>query len=163
MPSESVSSCAGLYTSGQLSEKIAPSPSGSQLLENAAINRTKLKIENNVKIFDQYVPNEEVGKYYTACDVVVLPYISATNSGIVQTAFGFNKPVIVTNAGGLPDVVIDDVTGYIVPTENSKAIAKAVIKFYNNRDKINFEENIEKDKKRFEWDRLVELIESFMI
>jgi len=121
----------------------------------------ELNIEKNVKIFDEYVPNEEVGKYYSASDIVVLPYTSATNSGIVQTAFGFNIPVIVSNEGGLPEVVIDEKTGYIVPTENSNEIAKTVLRYYKDRNHIDFAKNIEKDKKRFEWDRIVELIESF--
>ncbi|MFH0797817.1 MAG: glycosyltransferase [Candidatus Woesearchaeota archaeon] len=122
----------------------------------------ELGVMNKVIIVDKYIPNEEVGKYYSASDIVVLPYTSATNSGIVQTAFGLNIPVIVTNEGGLPEVVMDGKTGYIVPTESSDEIARAVVRFYNDRETIDFAKNIKDDKRRFEWDRLTETIESFM-
>ena len=62
-------------------------------------------IEDLVEVIDGYTPDNEVEKYFAACDAVVLPYESATQSGIVQIAYGFEKPVIVTNVGGLPDVV----------------------------------------------------------
>ncbi|MEA3378603.1 MAG: glycosyltransferase [Nanoarchaeota archaeon] len=131
------------------------SPTKKEVLQRAE----ELGVKENIKIVDKYVPNEEVGKYYCASDVVVLPYTSATNSGIVQTAFGFNIPVIVSNAGGLPEVVEDEKTGYIVPTENADEIAKAVLNFYATDE--NFAANIEKEKYRFEWQRMIELIESF--
>ncbi|MEK6817118.1 MAG: glycosyltransferase [Nanoarchaeota archaeon] len=134
------------------------SPTKEEVLSRAK----ELGISDKIKIVDSYVPNEEVGKYYCASDVVVLPYVSATSSGIVQTAFGFNIPVIVTNTGGLPEVVIDGKTGYIVPTENSTELAKSVLRYYREKDSVDFSKNIEEDKKRFEWSRMVELIESFM-
>ena len=60
----------------------------------------KLNIEDKVKVINQFVPNEEVAKYYQASDIVILPYRSATQSGILNVAYGFSKPVIVTNVGG---------------------------------------------------------------
>ena len=70
------------------------------------------KVETNIRIFDGYIPDDEVEKFFAACDLVVLPYESATQSGIVQIAYGFRKPVIVTNVGGLPEVVEDGKTGW---------------------------------------------------
>ena len=64
-------------------------------------------VQDCVEVIDGYTPDNEVEKYFVACDLVILPYESATQSGIVQIAYGFEKPVIVTNVGGLPDVVID--------------------------------------------------------
>jgi len=55
-----------------------------------------LKLDGRVKVFDEYVPNERIGDYFCAADAVMLPYVSATGSGIAQVAFGFNKPVIAT-------------------------------------------------------------------
>ena len=72
-------------------------------------------------------------QYFAAADLVVLPYISATQSGIAQIAYGFEKPVIVTDVGGLPDVVEDGKTGYVVESQNEAAIADAVMKFYENQ------------------------------
>lgn len=118
-------------------------------------------LENNIIIIDDYVPNEEVEKYFKASDVIVLPYTSATNSGIIQTAFAFNKPIIATNTGGLPEIVLDNKTGFIVQPKNPEQLAEAVIKFYEDKKEEEFITNIKKDKKRFSWDKMVETIEGF--
>ena len=123
----------------------------------------KLNIKNHVKIIDEYVANENVGNYFLASDIVVLPYISTTNSGIVQTAFGFNKPVIATNVGGLPEVVINKKTGLVIKPESSGEIFKAVSYFYDKIDKNEIKKNIIKDKKRFSWDKLVKVVEDLTI
>ncbi|MCP4653774.1 MAG: glycosyltransferase [Candidatus Omnitrophica bacterium] len=122
----------------------------------------QLNIKNNIKLVDNYVPNEEVGKYFLVSDVVVLPYVSATQSGIIQISFSFNKPVISTRVGGLGDVVLEGKTGYLVEPKNPSAIAKAVIKFYKNIDKVDFSKWVEKEKKKFSWDRYIYLIEDFL-
>ncbi|MFH1209762.1 MAG: glycosyltransferase [archaeon] len=119
----------------------------------------KLKIESHVKIIDKYIPNENVGNYFNIADVCVLPYLSGTNSGIVQTAFGFKKPVIVTGVGGLPEVVLDKKTGLVIKRENSDEIFKAVSYFYDNNKKEEFIKNIIKDKNRFSWDKLIKILE----
>lgn len=121
----------------------------------------RLNLEKKVKIFDKYILNEEIGKYYCAADVVVLPYTHATNSGIVQTAFGFHKPVIVTAVGGLPEAVINGKTGFIVPPKNPRAIANAVIKYYKDNKEKEFIKEIKNDSSRFSWDNMVNNIESF--
>jgi len=121
-----------------------------------------LKIGENITIVDRYIPNEEVGLYFSAADTVVLPYISATQSGIAQIAFGLNKPVITTNVGGIPEVVENGKTGFIVPPQNSKALADAIINFYENKKEEEFVNNIIKEREKFSWDRMVEVIESFV-
>ena len=107
------------------------------------------------------MPNELTGNYFDRADVVVLPYTSATNSGIIQIAFGFNKPVIVTNVGGLPEAVTDNKTGFVVEPENAKSIANAVIRFYKENKAKTFIGNIKKNSSVFSWNRIVETIESF--
>lgn len=82
----------------------------------------ELGIESYVKVVDAYTPDREVEKYFVAADLVVLPYVSATQSGIVQIAYGFTKPVIVTQVGGLPDVVEDGKTGYVVKPGSRKKL-----------------------------------------
>ncbi len=120
----------------------------------------KYKLQDVVRIVDSYVPNEEVGKYFSVSDLVVLPYESATNSGIVQTSFGFEVPVLVTAVGGLPEVVTDGVSGLVVPPQDPKAIAEAVVRFYDKKLLSKFKKGIESEKERFSWDRIVELIEA---
>lgn len=118
------------------------------------------KVSNNIVIADGYVPDKEVEKYFAACDLVVLPYVSATQSGIVQIAYGFNKPVLATDVGGLPDVVNDGETGYLVKPCDPNAIVDAVVDFYENERAEAFEENVLKEAYRFSWERMRECIEN---
>lgn len=123
----------------------------------------ELITENNVRdvidIYDGYIPDKEVEKYFAACNLVVLPYESATQSGIVQIAYGFEKPVIVTDVGGLPDVVTDGKTGYVVAAEKPEAIADAAIDFFEQDRSEKFIEGVRKEAYRFSWERIVEKIE----
>jgi len=118
-------------------------------------------LEQNIEVIDGYTPDHEVEKYFAGCDLVVLPYESATQSGIVQIAYGFEKPVIVTNVGGLPDVVTDGKTGYIVEPRNYKKLAEAVIKYFVSDKEYELVQNVRKEAERFSWDRMVETIEDF--
>ena len=126
----------------------------------------KLMEENGVRsritICDGYIPDREIEKFFAACDLVVLPYVSATQSGIVQIAYGFEKPVVVTNVGGLPDVVEDGKTGYVVEPENPVALADAVVRYFAENREEEFEENVKKEAYRFDWDRMVEKVEEFL-
>jgi glycosyltransferase involved in cell wall biosynthesis len=122
----------------------------------------RLGIGNSVSIFADYIPNEEVGLYYSAADVVVLPYISATQSGIIQIAYNYDKPVITTNVGGLPEVVDEGKTGFIVPSEDVDALATSIVSFFKIKDKIDFSKNISEYKKQFSWDRMAAEIEAFI-
>ena len=121
-----------------------------------------LKLEDHVKIFDDYIPNEKVGMFYAAADVVVLPYISATQSGIIQIAYHFNKPVITSDVGGLPEVTEHGKTGYIVPAGDARALAEAIVAFFAKNNKQQFADFIKNYKQRFSWDRLIAEIEAFM-
>ena len=96
------------------------------------------KIEKEVAIYDGYIPDREVEKFFSACDVVVLPYESATQSGIVQIAYGFDKPVIATDVGGLSDVVIQGKTGHLVPPGDVDALSAAIIGFFEDGEAEQF-------------------------
>ena len=115
-----------------------------------------LKMARNLNVdtlFDfrfKFIPNSEVKNYFSAADLIVLPYISATQSGIIPIAYNFNKPVIVSNVGGLPENVINGKTGYICEPK-PRSIADGVIKFYNNTN-TSFERNISNYKKNYSWD-----------
>lgn len=121
----------------------------------------EFRIGERVDVVDSYMPDREVEKYFAAADLVVLPYISATQSGIVQIAYGFTKPVIVTEVGGLPDVVEDGRTGYVVEPKNPAAIAKAAIRFFREERAESMAENIEREAYRFSWERMGEVMEGF--
>ena len=111
---------------------------------------------------DGYLPDKEVEPYFAACDLVMLPYLSATQSGIAQIAFGFTKPVIATNVGGLPDVVSDGETGYLVEPRNSGQLAQAVITYYKQKKQKEFEQYIKQEAYRFSWERMGEVIDDFL-
>lgn len=119
----------------------------------------KNRIGDNIRLVEGYVPDQEVEKYFAAADLVVLPYVSATQSGIVQIAYGFDKPVVVTDVGGLPDVVRHKETGYVVPSENAREIAGAIVSFYLEDRETDWEGNIRKQAAEFSWETMVERIE----
>jgi len=102
----------------------------------------KLGIEKDTVIVNKFVPNEDVGKYYKVCDLVILPYRSATQSGILNVAYGFSKPVLVTNVGGLSELVEDKKTGIIISPGSPDEIANGVQEFFSLKDKVDFEKNI---------------------
>ena len=122
----------------------------------------KYKIKDIFDLRFEFVPNNKVSLYFSAADIIVLPYKSATQSGIVPVAYHFNKPVIVTNVGGLGEIVQEGKTGYVV-TPNSVEISNSIIKYYRNSDKINFKEKIKVYKKNFSWDKFVETIQSIVV
>ena len=116
-------------------------------------------VEDNICIYDGYIPDNEVEKFFAASDLVVLPYESATQSGIVQIAYGFRKPVVVTNVGGLPEVVDNEKTGYVVEAFNDEQLAEAVIRFFKEDRAEEFETNVANEEYKYSWDRMVEVVE----
>lgn len=103
-----------------------------------------LGIKDSVKVVQRFVPNEEVGLYYSIADLVILPYLSATQSGVLNIAYGFGKPVIVTDVGGLSEDVIDGKTGYVIKPGNEDEIINAVNRFFEDRSNVDYETNINK-------------------
>ncbi|MBN2105420.1 glycosyltransferase [bacterium] len=118
-----------------------------------------LNLGSRILVRDEFIPNESVHLYFCAADIVVLPYLTATQSGVVQVAFNYNRPVVVTRVGGLPEVVLDGKTGYIVPPKDPGAIAKAVLQFYLDCRTVPFEKNIRSEKKKYSWKRMGEAVE----
>lgn len=121
---------------------------------------SKTGAKQTICIYDGYIPDREVEKFFACCDLVVLPYISATQSAVVQMAYGFDKPVVVTNVGGLPEVVANGKTGYVVPPENPQALADAVIRFFKEGKALEFEAGVKQESYRYDWDRMTETVES---
>ena len=99
-------------------------------------------MEGNVTIVAEYVANERVHLYFRAADVVALPYNEATQSGILSIAYGFARPVIATDVGGLPELVEDGVTGYVVPANKPQELAEAAAKFFLQKKGDEFSRNI---------------------
>ncbi len=115
----------------------------------------KNNLTNQLNLFTDFIPNDVVKYYFCAADCIVQPYRTATQSGISQIAYHFEKPMIVTNVGGLPEIVPDGKVGYVVDT-NPKSIADAIVRFYNENDKDIFPENIKIEKQKYSWDYFIE-------
>ena len=117
---------------------------------------SRLNLKDHVYLFTDFIPTSEVKYYFSACDAVVLPYKDATQSGIVQIAMNFKKPVIATNVGGISEVVLDGKTGFIVEKENPSALADAVFRFYSEKRESEFIMNIEAESKKYSWEKFAE-------
>jgi len=119
-------------------------------------------LEDRVDVVDQYIPNEKVAMYFRAANVVALPYVSATQSGIVQIAFGLDRPVITTNVGGLPEAVDDGRTGFIVEPESAQQLTDAIVRFFESDAEDTFRSAIRQQTNRFDWDQEIALVEDFL-
>ena len=121
-----------------------------QMIDNYQIN-------DKVIICDKYIPDEEVKNFFNLADMVVQPYKSATQSGVTQVAYHFEKPMLVTDVGGLREIVPNGKVGYVVEPDPVK-IADAICDFYDNDRMGLFENNIVEEKKKYEWSKMTETI-----
>jgi glycosyltransferase involved in cell wall biosynthesis len=119
----------------------------------------KLKIAtHNIEIYNKFIPNGNVSEFFQMSKVIVLPYIEASQSGIIHIAFAFKKPVVATNVGCIPEVVEDGKTGFIVPPRNPEALAEAIIKLLKDDElrKEMGENAYKKTKEELSWDKIAE-------
>ncbi len=117
-----------------------------QLIDN-------LNIGNQLILQTEYIPNAKVQDYFNAADIVVQPYKSATQSGVTQIGYHFNKPMLVTDVGGLAEIIPHMKIGYVVPVSSAE-INSALKDFFSNNRKKEFETNILKEKERFSWNKM---------
>lgn len=118
-------------------------------------------VSDVLTIINRYVPNEELRPYFDLADVVVLPYVSATQSAVVQLAFGFGKPVITTRVGGLHEVVNDGVNGLVVPPQDDQALAAAIVRYFEQDLATVFTANVHltASAQDYSWQQLVAILE----
>ena len=116
-----------------------------------------LQLQNDIFISDRFIPDSEVANYFNACDLVVQPYRTATQSGVTQIAYHFDKPMIVTKVGGLEEMCPDGKVGYVVQPE-PKAIADGILRFFTDTDKEKMKADILEQKKKYSWKILVDNI-----
>ncbi len=116
-------------------------------------------LDEEIVMHDHFIADDQVKYYFSAADLVVQPYKSATQSGVTQIAYQFDVPMVVTRVGGLAEIVPDGRVGYVVdPTP--AAIADAVDRFYAEEKKSTFTENMAEEKKRFSWDAMADQFET---
>lgn len=126
----------------------------------------RLGIKDHVRIVGSYVQQADVADYFHASDLVILPYLSATGSGVVKLAYSYGRPVLVTNVGSLPAAVIPGRTGHIVEPGDKTVLAKAVIQHFSLENNVDFTEAVKEYRLTFSWQQLMcrfeALIESLM-
>lgn len=118
-----------------------------------------LGLENKVIIRDEFIPDDQVKDYFNAADIVVQPYKSATQSGVTQIAYHFEKPMLVTDVGGLREIVPDGKVGYVTEL-GPQPIATALVDFFENQRYDNFVKNIQVEKQKYSWSQLVDTLVS---
>lgn len=109
-----------------------------------------------VRLDDQYIEDERVALYFSAADAVVQPYRTATQSGVVQTAFHFGRPVIVTGVGGLPEVVRHEEDALVVAPEDPDALAAAIDRMMDDKFRVRLTEGASRARNRFSWDHFIQ-------
>ncbi|GAB3830054.1 glycosyltransferase [Pontibacter rugosus] len=115
----------------------------------------QLQLQEKLILHTEFIPNAAVRHYFCAADLVVQPYKHATQSGVTQVAYHFDKPMVVTKVGGLSELVPHGEVGYVVEPE-PEAIAAAINQFYTSQAGPALAYNISKYKKRFSWSRFVQ-------
>ena len=101
-----------------------------------------------------FIPNEKVVDYFCAADLIMQPYKNATQSGVSQIAYHFERPMLVTDVGGLAELIPDGVVGYVVPPTPA-AIADAMVDFYAGKREESFVAGVREQKKQFSWPIMV--------
>jgi glycosyltransferase involved in cell wall biosynthesis len=117
----------------------------------------KLGLTDRVIVCDDFIPNNQVSTYFCASDVVVQPYLNATQSGVTQIAYYYNKPMIVTNVGGLAELVPNNKVGFVCHVSEQE-IADAMYNFYTLQKEQEFTRAAEQEKQRFTWQNLCDQV-----
>ncbi len=119
----------------------------------------QLGLQGAVRFYPDYIPNNELATYFSAADVVMLPYLEATQSAVAQLALGFERPMIATSVGGMPETIHDGETGIIVPPGDAQVLSAAIIRFYKEGLGAVLARNVCLEKESSSWIPLVQLIE----
>jgi D-inositol-3-phosphate glycosyltransferase len=114
----------------------------------------KFSLENQLIRATDFIPNEQVANYFCAADMVIQPYKNATQSGVSQVAYHFGRPMLVTDVGGLAELIPAGVVGYVVPP-TAAAIAEALVDFYENGREESFVAGVRQEAKKFSWEVMV--------
>lgn len=120
-----------------------------------------LGIQDQVILKSDFIPSEEVKYYFCAADMVVQTYRTATQSGVTQIGYHFERPMLVTDVGGLAEIIPHEKVGYVTPVEPN-FVADAITDFYTNNREEEFTTNTKQEKKRFTWKSLVQAIDKMV-
>jgi glycosyltransferase involved in cell wall biosynthesis len=114
----------------------------------------KHHLESRLVRATDFIPNEQVANYFSAADMVIQPYKNATQSGVSQVAYHFGRPMLVTDVGGLAELIPNGVVGYVVPP-TAPAIADALVDFYANNREVTLAAGVRQEARKFSWEVMV--------
>ena len=118
----------------------------------------ELSLQDRVVLHDRFIADEDVKYYFSAADALVLPYRTATQSGVTQIAYNFSLPMIVTRVGGLPEIVPDGRVGLVCEAD-AESIKEALQALYDGDRLQTFKENFAQERKRFSWAAMCDRLE----
>ena len=118
-----------------------------------------MNLTDRVIVYPNFIPDNEVNLYFGAASLVVQPYKSATQSGVTQIAYHFEKPMVVTNVGGLGEIVPNGKVGYVVDIDTVE-IANAIADFFSNNRAEQFVQGIKEEKQKYSWERMINTIQT---
>ena len=121
----------------------------------------ELDIDSNIILKSDFIDERDVKNYFCASDMITQTYRTATQSGVTQIAYHFERPMLVTDVGGLAEIVPDKKVGYVT-TQEPKIIADAIVDFYTNNRELDFEKNTKTEKLKFSWQNLIHTIEDLV-
>lgn len=122
----------------------------------------RLDIDSRVVMHTDFIPDHEVNRYFCAADLVVQPYKTATQSGVTQIAFHFGKPMVVTNVGGLAEIVPDGKVGFVVEPD-SQQIADAIVRYFEEDWQERLTAGVMEEKQKYLWSNMTEAIEKVKV
>ncbi|MBO5718028.1 MAG: glycosyltransferase [Bacteroidales bacterium] len=129
--------------------------------ENKYLGRVEeLGLQDKIIFYKQFISTNEVSRYFSACDIVALPYKTATQSGVTQVAFHFEKPMLVTKVGGLGEIVPHEKIGYVVEPQPAE-IATALKDFFLRQRAAEFTANMPEEKQKYAWSNLTTALEDY--
>jgi len=120
----------------------------------------ELGLDDAVRLDADYIPDARVPLYFSAADAVVLPYRTATQSGIVGIAYHLETPVICTDVGGLAEVVPNGRAGFVVPPHDTAALAAAVVRFYDEGWEERLRAGVREERRKYSWDTMAAAVEA---
>tara|TARA_B100000945_G_scaffold315117_1_gene313776 strand:- start:310 stop:1443 length:1134 start_codon:yes stop_codon:yes gene_type:complete len=119
----------------------------------------KYNLSESVILYSKFIPDNEVVNYFCASDIIVQPYKNATQSGVTQIAYHFEKPMLVTDVGGLKEIIPHNIVGYVCEP-NIKQISNCLVDFYANDKELVFIKGVQQEKSKYSWRKMIKNIKS---
>ncbi|MBL7913255.1 MAG: glycosyltransferase [Bacteroidia bacterium] len=117
----------------------------------------KHNLQDQILLHDKFIANEDVRYYFCASNLVAQTYRNATNSGVTMVGYFYEKPMLVTNVGGLAEIVPNDKCGYVVDTSVSN-ISEKILDYFSKNKEAEFAQNVRAEKKKYEWTEFIRVL-----